>query len=91
MAPAARKAGLDRQIHCANPPRDQPAEAVPEINGLFSVALNVLQLGGHRGRPSPAACSGEDLWAIDDDDPYVLLYAGSKRVRRDGVGGKAPQ
>lgn len=46
MAPAARKAGLDRRIHCANRPRDQPAEAVPEIKGLFSVALSEASLPG---------------------------------------------
>lgn len=61
-----------------------------EVLNLHRWGLNVLQLGGHRGPPPAAACSGEDLWAVDDADPYVLLDGRSKRVQCVGVGSTAP-
>ncbi|HEY1396757.1 hypothetical protein [Roseateles sp.] len=64
-------------VSLKNPSNDRTAD---ERVNLHHWGLNVLQLGGHRGPPPGAACSGNDLWAIDDDDPYALLDPGAKRV-----------
>ena len=69
-----------------NPSAERAAD---EGVNLHHWGQNVLQLGGHRGQPPAAACSGEDVWAIDDDDLYVLLDPGSRRVPCDGVGSAA--
>lgn len=84
-------------VHAPNHPPDLcqlnagADRAAHEGINLHHWGLHVLQLGGHRGPPPAAACNGEDLWAIADDDPYVLLDAGSKRVQCDGVGSAPPK
>ncbi|MDG0854803.1 hypothetical protein [Roseateles puraquae] len=49
---------------------------------LHRWGLNVHSLGGHRNSPPDAASSGEDLWAIDPNDPYVFLEPEPFRTRQ---------
>lgn len=66
---------LDDEVQPANISFAAEAEAgfVPEHLNLHRWGLNMQSLGGHCKAPPQAARTGEDLWAIDPDDPYVLL------------------